>query len=496
MSPAIKTTLRCLIALSSLLGCSFPEGTLTVSETPPAIYPDYTDVTIPYNIAPLNFMLTDRPAAVAITLRGVSKKIRIRGGYNVHFPLRTWKALLQAEKGNDLVVEVKARFGKDWVQYAPFRWRVAPEAIDPYLSYRLIEPGYEVWNAIQLVERNIETFGERVIADNNLTGGACMNCHIYGAQNPNLSFFHLRGEKGGTVLNRNGRLRKINARSAGMASPAVYGGLHPSGRYGVFSTNRIIPAFHTLGSERLEVYDAESDLVIIDFDANQSIPFPPAADSAAAKPFRTFPVFSADGNAVYYCQAPFVTLPGEIHKLMYSLCRISFDTLTRAFGSRVDTLFSAADAGWSVSYPKPSPDGRYLMYALSACGTFPIWHRETDLQMIDLHTGETVDLSEANGRCSDSWHSWSSNGRWFVFAGKRDDGLYGKPYFSYINPWGTACKPFVLPQRDPAFYYYTLTSFNIPELSKGKLPFDAADVERLYRDVSAETITQLTPSAP
>ena len=31
----------------------------------PAIYPDYTDVTIPYNIAPLNFMVEDADECVA-----------------------------------------------------------------------------------------------------------------------------------------------------------------------------------------------------------------------------------------------------------------------------------------------------------------------------------------------------------------------------------------------------------------------------------------------
>jgi hypothetical protein len=475
--------MSCLV---NLLSCGQP-GNVTTSEELPPIYPDYADVTIPYNIAPLNFLLRNKPDVVEIKLKGAIKEILIRDSYKIQFSLKTWKSLLEAEKGNTITVQIKAKTRKGWIQYAPFHWYVTSEAIDPYLSYRLIEPGYEVWNnAIQVRERNIEHFGERIIADNNLTGNACMNCHIYGNQDPNLSFLHVRGAKGGMILNRNGQFRKLNTKAAGMSSPVVYGNFHPSGRYGVFSTNHIIPAFHTFRSERLEVYDTESDLVILDFDENKIIPFP--SDTMPGKPFRTFPVFSADGTSVYYCEAPFVTLPDDIHNLMYSLYRIPFDTATRTFGNKVDTIVNAVETGKSVCYPRTSPDGKYLLYTVANYGTFPIWHREADLQLIDLDMGEINELPEVNAACSDTYHSWSSNSRWFVFASKRDDGIYGKPYFAYIDEQGTAHKPFVLPQQDPALYDYTLKSFNIPELSKGKLPFGVRDIERIYQDIDAETM--------
>jgi hypothetical protein len=467
------------------MSCGQPGNIRAIDELPP-IYPDYTDITIPYNIAPLNFLLRNKPDAVEIKLKGATKEIRIRDSYKVQFSAKTWKSLLQAEKDNTITVQISVRMGNEWVQYAPFHWRVTSEAIDPYLSYRLIEPGDGVWGAIQLRERNIENFSERVIADNNLTERACINCHIYGNQDPDLSFFHIRGAKGGMILNRNGQLRKLNTKAAGMASPVVYGNFHPSGRYGVFSTNQLIPAFHTYRSEGMEVYDTESDLVVLDFDENRSIPFP--SGTVGEKPFRTFPVFSADGTSVYYCEAPFVALPGDIHNLMYSLYRIGFDPATRTFGNKVDTLVNAFKTGKSVCHPKTSPDGKYIMYTVADYGTSPIWHKETDLQMIDLDTNEINDLPEVNAGYSDTYHSWSSNSRWFVFASKRDDGVYGKPYFGYIDKQGTAHKPFVLPQRDPAFYDYTLQSFNIPELSKGKLPFGVYDVERIYQDTEAEAI--------
>lgn len=105
-----------------------------------------------------------------------------------------------------------------------------------------------------------------------------MNCHTYGKQSGRLSMFHLRGKNGGTILNRDGKLRKLSLKNDSMISAAVYGDFHPSGRYAVFSSNIIIPAFHAQGSKRLEVYDTESDLAIADFEQNRMILSPLTRD--------------------------------------------------------------------------------------------------------------------------------------------------------------------------------------------------------------------------
>jgi hypothetical protein len=431
--------------------------------------------------------MRNEPSRVEVSVKGKDRSLLLRSNYKVQFSEKRWRQLLEAEKGGELRVYVKARVDGKWIQYAPFSWTVAEDSIDPYLSYRLIEPGYEVWNAIQLRERNLESFAERVIADNNLTGKSCMNCHTYSRNDPSLSFFHLRGEHGGTILNRNGTLRKLNTQAIGMPSSAVYGEIHPSGRYGVFSANVIVPEFHTLDNKRLEVYDSTSDVYLLDFDTNeiQPVPFP---GKEGVEYLRSFPVFSPDGRTIYYCEAPKVALPDSIIHLKYDLLGISFDPATQAFGTEADTLYSSVTGGKSVCHPKVSPDGKYLLYTLADYGTFPIWHRETELRMLNLRTGETDSLEEVNAPCSDTYHSWSSDSRWFVFASKRDDGIYGKPYFAYIDHDGKAHKPFVLPQRDPAHYDYTLKSYNIPELSTGPLPFDAKDIERIWRDSEAEEV--------
>ena len=479
-----------------LLGMLFPlffscgnQGDKLFTDELPPLYPDYINITIPYNIAPLNFIFRDSlsPAAhIEVTLKGHSGNMQCTGKGKIQFPENRWKKFLRAEMGNDITVEVTAKINGTLITYRPFVWTVSKDPVDPYLTYRLIEPGYEVWNHIQLCERNVESFSERAFADSHLVNNDCMNCHIPGSQNPNLSFFHIRGENGGTILNRDGKLRKINIRIKEMPAAAIYGNLHPSGRYGVFSSNIVIPAFHAQSQPKLEVYDKASDLLVVDFDNNHVIRSPLVSGDDR---LETFPSFSADGKRIYFCGAHAVSLPDEIRQLKYSLCAIDFDAEQGTLGNHVDTLVNMSGAdGKSVSFPRQSPDGRFLLFCVSDYGTFPIWHRETDLVMMDLKTGKTLNLDQVNSNYSDTYHSWSSNSRWFVFASKRDDGIYGKPYFAYVEEDGTVRKPFVLPQRDPYYYDYTLKSFNVPELMSGKLPFTESDIEKIFKEGQLETV--------
>ena len=136
--------------------------------------------------------------------------------------------------------------------------------------------------------------------------------------------------------------------------------------------------------------------------------------------------------------------------------------------------------GKSVSFPKPSFDGKYLMYTLSDYGNFSIWHHESDLWLMDLATGTTRPLDELNSQDTDSYHNWSGNSRWVVFSSRRDDGLYTRLYIAHSNGDGTFDKPFMLPQEDPAKYYSELMlSYNVPEFVTGPVPFDKIRAQKM-----------------
>ena len=451
--------------LSFSIACSHAPKDVVELDTLPPIYPDYCNVTIPENIAPLNFLL--RADCEAIEVKAGELVLNASGNEAV-FDIDDWKTLMQQSSGKEIEVTITALVNGTWKQYKSFRWQVVGDRVDPYLTYRLIEPDYEIWNHVQIQQRCVENFEVNALGHYEQLENRCMNCHTYANQDPQLSMMYVRGPGGGAILNSNGELQKLNIPGS------VYFGFSPTGRYITYSTQKIIPAFHSLASKRLEVYDAASNVFVADMQEHRVISSPLLSDSLK---FETFPTFSPDGKYIYYCAADTVSLPRDIKNLQYSLVRIPFDETTGTIGTQVDTLFSQR----SVCHPRISPDGRYLLYTVADYGTFPIWHPEADLQMMNLQTGAIDSLSIVNSEKSDTYHSWSSNSRWFVFASKRDDGLYGKPYFCYVDSQGKAHKPFCLPQQHPTFYDNNLKSFNAPELGKGKVPFDVHDVAKAMK---------------
>ena len=457
-----------------MLSCTpTPENVQKSNELPP-IYPDYCDVTIPENIAPLNFLL--RANCEAIEVKAGDLTLNASGNEAV-FDIDDWKDLMAKTAGKEINVTVTALIDGQWIEYKSFSWEVVKDKVDPYLTYRLIEPDYEIWNHVQIQQRCVENFDVNALGHYEQLENRCMNCHTYANQNPDLSMMYVRGPGGGAILNRNGELSKLNIPGS------VYFCFSPSGRYITYSTQKIIPAFHSDPSKRLEVYDAASNVYVADMEKHRVITSPLFSDSLK---FETFPTFSPDGRYIYYCAADTVRLPSDIHQLQYRLVRIPFDEATGAIGTQVDTLVQRVAVAQqhkkqSVCHPRVSPDGQYILYTVADYGTFPIWHPEADLQMMNLQTGVIDTLAIVNSAKSDTYHSWSSNSRWFVFASKRDDGLYGKPYFCYIGKDGKAHKPFCLPQQHPTFYDNNLKSFNAPELGKGKVPFDVDDVAKAMK---------------
>ena len=132
-----------------------------------------------------------------------------------------------------------------------------------------------------------------------------------------------------------------------------------------------------------------------------------------------------------------------------------------------------------LTFPRPSYDGKWLMYGVTDFGNFPVNHAEADLWLMDLQTGATRPLHEVNSPDVDSFHNWSTDSHWFVFSSRRGDGMYTHAYLAGIDDQGHATKPFLLPQRNPKkFYRLMLDSYNCPDFTKEKVQFDARNASR------------------
>ena len=483
MTMRFHITLQCLMLLL-LVSCNTAIEVSSQKDQEAIITPDYKDVTIPANIAPLNFQVqSDSPAVLIINdTQGESFQVKSDDEGLFSIPQKKWKSLLSHNKGSDITFQVCLEEDGKWVALRPFAMHVAQEDLDSYLAYRLVQPGYTFWNRMGLYQRNLETYEQTPIYENQYTDYNCVNCHSFPARNPEKMTFHMRAKSAGTVMLQGNKLEKLNTKTDETISALVYPYWHPSENYMAFSVNDTKQAFFAHSDNILEVFDNASDVVIYDVNRHEVFSSPLLKSEDA---FETFPTFSPDGKSLYFCSAVKVdSLPLTYKDVHYSLCRIDVDVEHRTFGTKVDTLYNAVKDGRSVSFPRISPDGRFMAVTLHEAGNFSIWHPEADLYLIDLQSGEMRPLTEANSPdTTDSYHSWSSNGRWLVFSSRRMDGLYTRPFFTYIDEDGHAHKPFVLPQKDPVNHYEDLFySYNIPEFVSGKVNVNQHSVATMMKD--------------
>jgi hypothetical protein len=313
-----------------------------------------------------------------------------------------------------------------------------------------------------IYQRNLENFDEKPILENKSFGYGCLNCHSFSNNDPNNMMIHIRGIHGGTVISHKGKLTKVDTKTKYTLSAGAYPCWHPDGKHIAFSVNNI-NQFFCSGETRIEVSDLFSDLIVYDVEKNTITTSPKVSSSSR----ENLPVWSSDGKYIYYISAPVATNVIDRNYAKYDLMRIAFDVSTNVWGS-VDTIIPSKKIGKSISFPKISPDGKFLMFCASDNGYFTIHHPQTDLYLLDLQTGEYHKM-DINSPQTDSYHCFSSSGHWFVFSSKRLDGLFTRPYFSYLDDSGKASKSFVLPQENPGFYDTFILNYNKPELITGEV---------------------------
>ncbi len=156
----------------------------------------------------------------------------------------------------------------------------------------------------------------------------------------------------------------------------------------------------------------------------------------------------------------------EYDQVKYDLKRIRYDIETDTW-SKSETILAAKDTGKSILLPRITPDGNFLVFSMCDYGCFPIYSPSSDLYIMDIRTGNWEKMqNEVNSRYSESWHSFSSNGRWMAFSSKRMGGLFTRTFFCHLDQNGKPSKPFVLPQKDPLRYDSLVQTFSVPELIK------------------------------
>lgn len=412
----------------------------------PDIFPDYIGVTVPEGIAEPVFRMADG------------------------------RKFIKQEKriGDTLFVTVKAWTEGSSVgnEYTPFPIYISSDSIDPYIAYRLIEPGYESWHEISLVQRELSSYKENAFVTNSAIGGGCINCHTFPSGDPSRMLFHARGKGGGTVFITGNEAVLTDLTAIGAGKQGTYPAWHPDGRYIAFSSNTTQQGFTFDDQQPIEVYDTASDIILMDTQTGQTV-LPDIFNTAGV--LETFPTWSSDGTMLYYCSADTAgSVLAHRKDIHYSLMGAEFKD--GAFTGRTETIFSSDTL--SISFPRAY--GKYLLFTAASFGTFPIWHKEADLWLMDLSTGCAAPAGSLNSSDTESYHSWSSNGKWVLFSSRRLDGRYTRLYLAHFDMDGHFSKPFLLPQKDPDYNVLRLKSYNIPEFVKEEIPDMEKTVSELF----------------
>jgi hypothetical protein len=473
----IKTTVYWISFVGILFlctGCSTtPEGRTDVQSIGrlASIEPDYSGIEIPPNIAPLNFSIKESGQEYFVRIRskqGDPIQIQNSSG-NIQIPMESWKRLLVENLGQRLILDIFIKNQTNqWIRFDSVVNRITQESMDGYLAYRKFGPLFNHYKKMGIFQRYLENFDEKPVLLNRLTSDNCMNCHNFWQNGTDRWLLHLRGGPGTSMLLiTDGKVRKIDTKTT-FNGPVAYPAWHPSGDLIAFSVSKLQLFFHATGECR-DVLDQYSDIVLYDIPTNTITTTP---EIASPERMEIWPAWSPDGKFLYFCSAPkmetFENLnrPNDLayDKIKYDLMRIAYDPVNRVWG-KLETVISSTEIGLSITEPRVSPDGRFVLFTAAQYSQFPIYLPSADLYLLDLTSGKWKKL-DVNSNRADSFHSWSSNSRWIVFSSKRHDGLFTMPYFSHIDSLGNASKPFVLPQENPLFYETCLEVYNVPEFTK------------------------------
>ncbi len=450
--------------------------TYTTERKMPTIMPDYTEVTIPQGCCPLNFCVLEAGKETVVRMSSTGVSYTYGDGMNVCVDPGEWRELCEGAKNGSIKVEVFVGDGSAWRAYDPFNIYVAPDSIDRYISYRLIQPSYVSFEHMSIVQRDITSYDETVIYDNKEvsteSNGQCVNCHSYQNYHTDRMLFHMRQAYGGTMIVDGDRIEKVDTKTERTISAGAYPAWHPTLNLVAFSTNLTGQTFHTKSVAKVEVQDTKSDLIMYDV-ANHEV----SVIANDSDELEVFPTWSPDGRTLYYCSAylPADSMGTEAESTIaryrdihYNIYAKDFDTETHRFGPR-RLVYDAAAVGRSATLPRVSPDGKRMVFSLGYYGCFHIWHPESDIYMLELsQEGDSlpatpVRLDELNSKYAESYPSFSSNGRWIMTASRRDDGNYSRIYISYFDRQGRCHKAFELPQGNPSFYVFFMKSYNRPE---------------------------------
>jgi len=294
----------------------------------------------------------------------------------------------------------------------------------------------------------------------------CGNCHSFTPDGKTLAMdVDYGNDKGSYVITAVGRetvlskdkvitwsdyRREDNELTFGLLSQ-----ISPDGRY-VISTVKDRSVFFAVPelyySQRF--FPIKGILVVYDRQTRQFFPLPGADDPRYV---QSNPVWSPDGRTILFARSEAYELkslkdPSAAvikreealeffegrKKFRYDLYSIPFNA---GKGGRAEPLPGASGNGRSNYFPRFSPDGKWIVFCQA--DSFMLLRPDSTLYILPATGGQPRTM-----RCNlpgkmNSWHSWSPNGRWLVFASKAN-GPYTQLWLAHVDAQGNDAPPVLL----------------------------------------------------
>lgn len=378
------------------------------------------------------------------------------------FPSKVWERVRRDAVTRDAKVQVKGvKLNKAGERTGPVqaseivRLRISRDPADSYIVYRLVAPPFSSSKTPDLFLRDIREDEPRVFL--SARRKYCVNCHSFSSKQGNVGKLSLQvrslaavGQKLPVYLGVYDIDRRTGYRVQlpFQIQMTTFMDWSPDHERLAFSANQKIVALEPILYETQLAGMSTSDIAICDLTRNEAYLLPGASDPNM---LEIYPRWSPDGSRIVFSRSPVGSHPANVH---FDLYVIPVDGGKQSVAQPIE---DAADNGRSNYFPRFSPDGKWFSFC--QCDGGDLIRSSSDLYLKAGDLKGPAHRLECNAPyAADSWHSWTSNSRWLVWASKRDGGIYAYLYLTHIDEAGHASPAIRVPMKKKPH-----ASFNVPE---------------------------------
>jgi Tfp pilus assembly protein PilF len=334
--------------------------------------------------------------------------------------------------------------------------------------------------------RDISQPESRVLLTGLLT---CTNCHSFSADGKTLGMDldGPKGDKGAYVIVPLAKDTSIEQKHViswnsyahkpeGHKTIGFLSRLSPDGQYAVTTLNEAVYVQNFTDYRFLQVFYPTRGILGYYSRADGQIKSLPGADDP--KYVHCDPVWTPDGKHLVFARAEAKDPYPQGYKpaahsddpaetpIQYDLYRMSFDG---GRGGRPEPIAGASGNGMSNTFPKVSPDGKWIVFV--KCRNGQLLRPDSELWIVPA-AGGTARRMRCNTSRMNSWHSFSPNGRWMVFSSKTNT-PYTQMFLTHLDDAGNDTPPILIPNSTAANRAVNLPEFvnrSYDELASIRVP--------------------------